>query len=694
MNDTQFDNFFNDKLRDFAVPVPASLWDKVVEAQLDRYFGEQLREHVAPVPDGLWDKITDQQFDHFVADKVEDAVSPIPAGLWDKITDKQFDSFVSGKLDETEVPVPANLWDKISDQQFDSFIAGQLGNTEATVPTGLWDKINDKQFDGFVASKFDNTEAPVPANLWDQINDQQFDHFVAGKLADHEAPVPEGLWKKIMPEEEDDRVVFWWFRYPAAAVLILGILLAGAWGGYKYYQSGVKSEELGVKSQQPVSPDNNSTVQSNQTPVTGNQQPATDNSSQSAVGSPQSGVRSEESGVKSEKSETPVDNSTVLNNHAPVTGNRQPVTANSSQSAAGSSQPLSGNSDVSVAGNRAKKFSLRPPVNSADKHLQTDPNDPLRNQLALQKKNDGTEPDDPTSAAESIESYTPNHLQAFIIPTDAGQTTGTHALQQLSTANHTNQFRNIIICPPDRKNRNTDWFLEAYVSPDVSMKSFTNVSATALYVAKKDSNEHAQIGYTAGLRIVKPITDNILVKAGVQYTQINQQYVYRVENEVKTTTVVTQRTIIRAPGDTVIVNDTSTLQTIGFRNNTVKNRYRSFDLPISVGYQFGNDDLKIGINAGVVLNLSSWYQGVLMDSTYAVKTLNSDGNGVYKTNIGLGLIGGISVVKKLGEDMHLFCEPYFRYNLSDMTSPQAKYRQRFSLGGLSVGLRINLNRNN
>jgi hypothetical protein len=171
--------------------------------------------------------------------------------------------------------------------------------------------------------------------------------------------------------------------------------------------------------------------------------------------------------------------------------------------------------------------------------------------------------------------------------------------KQLSTLNHTNQFKSVIICPSDKRG-NTDWLLEVYASPDIAMKSVTNTSASALYMAKKDSSEAMQIGYSAGIRLVKPITDNILLKAGINYTQVNQKYVYRTENEVKTTTVVTVRTIIRAPGDTVVVQDTSVLQTVGFKNNTVNNRYRSFDIPVTLA-----TSLAMMISSSV--SMRAWY---------------------------------------------------------------------------------------
>jgi hypothetical protein len=212
-----------------------------------------------------------------------------------------------------------------------------------------------------------------------------------------------------------------------------------------------------------------------------------------------------------------------------------------------------------------------------------------------------------------IEPYQQNHLQAgSTIPTEIPHIDGSmNMLDKKVVAHHYGQFKSVIICPSD-KNRNTDWFLEAYLSPDLAFRSITNNTASQAYLLRKDSSESMRVGYTAGIRLVKPITDNFLVKAGVQFTQMNQKYVYRTENEVKTITVVSTRTIIRAPGDTVIIRDTSVLQQIGFKNNTVINRFRTIDVPVMVGYQFGNEDLKIGVNAGVVFNMSSWYEGVML----------------------------------------------------------------------------------
>ena len=651
MNDTQFDDYFNDKLKDHAAPVPAGLWEKVAEGQLDQFIGSSLKDAEATVPEGLWDKITDSQFDNFIGDQLFDQKAPVPSGLWDKITDGQFDNFVGGQLQDHQAPVPSDMWDRVSDGQFDNFIGEKL---------------------------FDHT-APVPAGLWDSINDGQFDQFVADQFRDHEAPVPAGLWEKVKPEEDDDKVGFIWFRYPAVAAVLIGIMLAlGTWAGYRFYlsQKNIDTEQtLSNPSNKKGNTDANKPIEPN---VPAGQQKAIP-------------VTPEDAANK----QIPADHS----------GNAVPSTTDAGNTPE-SKKIVESSSEVSVSGMAKKKMirangelntspknqsglDLKPTVNN-NNDISSNTYDIFKNKIAITPATNNSVIDD---NGIPVEPYQQNLLTAFTIPTGMNRNTGMIE-KQLSTLNHTSQYRNVIICPSDNKNRNTDIYVEAWGSPDMVFKSVSNVSATPLFLSRKDSSESMQLSYSAGLRLVKPITNNIIFKTGIQYSQANQKYVYRTENEVKTTTVVTLRTIIRGPGDTVVVKDTSTLQTIGFRNNTVKNRYRSFDIPVTIGYQFGDDDLKFGINAGVMINLSSWYEGVILDSSLATVTLNKTGNNVYKTNIGLGLYGGVSVIKRLSDDMHIFFEPYFRYGLSNMTTSQSKYNQKFSVGGLAIGLRINLNRNN
>jgi len=612
------------------------------------------------------------------------------------MSDNQFDNFINGKLKDHSAPVPSGLWDKVKDTQLDHFIGDKLKDHIAPVPTDLWDKVTDIQFDNFIGDTLNAHVAPVPGNLWERITDGQFDNFVAGKLTDHTAPVPAGLWEKVRPKDDNDRKGFILFRYPVAALVLLALLLGGSLGGYLYFHSQKNTGVDGVNintnpATNAITPDSKEKIQ----------EPAAipGNTNASAI-TPATPANPSYNEQKNNSQANQGDN------NQPANAGSQPTTHSASGEFSrheGLSNHLPPVNQLSTTRNNQKTSSINP---STGFNLRPNSSTTVNGGIPVYK--DGilngnnsnnaaiykaTDTDD--NSIELIPPYQSNLLTAVTIPTNTGRFNGLQSLldKQLATTRHTSEFRNVIICPSDNKNRNTDWFIEAYVSPDLAFKSVTNNTASQQYLLRKDSSESSQIGYSAGLRLVKPITDNIILKTGFQYTQMNQKYVYRTENEIKTITVVSVRTIIRAPGDTVIVRDTSILQQIGFRNNTVVNRFRSFDIPVTLGYQFGNEDLKIGINAGVVFNISSWYQGVILDSSLATVPLVKGSNSmVYKSNIGLGLYGGISIIKRLSDDLHIFAEPYFRYNLSSMTTPQAAYNQKFSLGGLSIGLRFNLNR--
>ncbi len=257
--------------------------------------------------------------------------------------------------------------------------------------------------------------------------------------------------------------------------------------------------------------------------------------------------------------------------------------------------------------------------------------------------------------------------------------------------NHARNIRNVIICPSDKKMHNTDWDIELFSSPFYAFKTVTNNTASTDFLSRKDSSEKMNIGYSAGFSVIKPLNSNFSLKAGIQFTQANEKLTYRTENELKTTTVITVRNITLANGTTITVSDTSILQQIGYKTNTVNNRYKTIDVPVLLAYQLGNEDFRIGVNAGILFNVTSWYNGVTLDTSFMPQPITKESNVTYKNNIGLGLYAGLSFTKRINYNTLIFAEPYLRYNLSNMTTPQSTFNQRFTIGGLALGVRFNLN---
>jgi hypothetical protein len=525
------------------------------------------------------------------------------------------------------------------------------------------------------------------------MTDNQFDQFVRAKLQDHSAPVPAGLWDKVNPARDDDdrKVIVLPPKNRYGLPVLLGLLIAASITGYLLLRAdGTASNTSGTGAE----------AQTAATGATLNNKPANEPAAASAL-SQQSNSKTTNQDQQSSNTLNP-SAAVTLATTAPVksAGEAQPVSNPHTTSTDNNTSHLQTNagSDLNntTVNSKRSRFDNAALMNTSLKggshSAQTVPNT-RNNALSLSATSKDEEPATTEAAEAAVWTVNPYLAPGSLVQAYQPGDQVMNSLKSLkeNAAAHSKSFKSVIICPTD-KNRNTDWFAEVYVSPDAAFKSFRNINASAQYLAKKDSSEHMQPGFTAGVRLVKPITDNFLIKTGLQYSQINQKFTYRTENEVRTITVISVRTIVRAPGDTITVTDTSTAQQFGYKNNSIRNRYRSIDVPLILGYQFGGDNLKFGINAGVIFNLSSWYQGVILDTSLTAVPISKGSNMLYKSNIGLGLYAGFSIMKQLGENTQLFFEPYFRYNLSNMTNSNASFSQKFSLGGLSIGLRYNLKR--
>lgn len=550
--------------------------------------------------------------------------------------------------------------------------------------------MNNKAFDTIIHQKLHSYSAPVPTGLWDKIaakdlseSSNPFDEFVQHKLYHHTAEAPSQLWDKIqtalIPQEPNTanldegeeekkrrrRFIFWLPQELRVAASVILVLLIGTVAAYLYNYRF---------------------------------------SAETVIDKPAAPAQVQESGSTNQPAlvqENP--NKQDDHKNALNTGNTEEKTENTAEKMA------TGEADAETAPNTVSAIKKEEKARNASPSWKLD----KKNKTASFKERSSVFPYDQRLNLNGQNINTPGKIQlnkisetALAEPEEEAYTVAEKAgnafIRQNKNAwrgnnhnvnayQHASSFKNVIICPTDRKRRNPDWDLEVYISPDMAFKTVSNNTATAQLLNSKDSSESLRPGFTAGFRIVKPLNDYLSIKTGLQYSQINERFTYKTENETRTTTVVTVRSIVRAPGDTLFVRDTSTLTQVGFKTNTVKNRFRTLDIPVLASVQFGNDNLKWGVTAGAIVNLSSWYEGVLLDSSLAAVAVGKDNGMMYKKNIGLGLYAGFHVTKRINYNTQLFFEPYFRYNLSNMTTTGAPFNQKFSIGGLAIGLRFNLN---
>lgn len=514
------------------------------------------------------------------------------------------------------------------------------------------------------------------------MTDNTFDRFVRDKLRDHQSSVPPGLWEKIERKKDKDRKGG--FFLPSIALWgVLLFVVAGV--GIGYYLSktdGNSSNNLGQVTETAAAKKGGEVtgVEKNNTPSSSNAGNEDDHTTNTSTGiDTRDNTNNSVTADKNNPDNTRV-NIVPRNRKADTDGiamapkkkgrgirNRTPGQT--------TKNPAKYDSGGNLIGTGSELAAVRKPKTTKRGNNWGSGKDYLFNQ---------DEPQQTITGREDV--VLKNHSLLT-----RGKTA--YNLRSLATGLKENldlsDVKIISIdCPPNGRIRRNDWYLEVYGSPDLVIKSVKSNSNAAL-VSKKDSTESQQVSYTAGFRISKSIGENLLLKTGLQFSQINERFDLRTENERRIITVVTIRTVQGSTGADSTISDTSTVEQIGYRLQRSYNRYRSIDIPILLSYEFGNENLKFAVNAGAIVNLYSWYSGNTLNDSLGVVSLGSKGTGVYKQNIGVGMYAGFSIIKPVSGKFDLFLEPYFRYNFSNM-SRSSGYSQRFNAMGINLGIRYKL----
>lgn len=237
-------------------------------------------------------------------------------------------------------------------------------------------------------------------------------------------------------------------------------------------------------------------------------------------------------------------------------------------------------------------------------------------------------------------------------------------------------------CPSIIKNAaGNKRYFEFYAGPDFGFRSLQDTGNSA-YLQKRRESTSFKSAFSAGVRYTRVFSNSMSVRAGINFSQINEKFSYNQGNVVQVTY------IINANGDTV-----GSYTTTGSRYKTTVNRYRTVDIPLTIGYEVGNGKLHANINAGAVVNLYSWQKGDVLDTAgNPVSITTGKGSSPYqfKTNAGVGFIGAVSVYYKLNDKLHIMAEPYFRYNFTPMNKENITLKQKYQTAGLRLGVRLDL----
>ena len=230
-------------------------------------------------------------------------------------------------------------------------------------------------------------------------------------------------------------------------------------------------------------------------------------------------------------------------------------------------------------------------------------------------------------------SHAESGSRTFSAPVDSNET----ELNKTAVQNDSPDATHLVKAPTRDSLRNKDlkkpeaeskpdhrkWFLDLYVSPDYPIVS-------------PRENEQSKFSYSLGIKLNRSFGEHFSIKTGIQFSQIN------------------------LAGDSLS------------GGNTI--RLMRFDLPVFAGYSLGNEKFKTTFNGGAILNLYSWLGGNVAPD-------------YFKTNTGLSLYLGVNLEKRIDERISIFCEPYYRYQLTPMTVSTISSMKFIDIVGINIGAR-------
>jgi len=495
-----------------------------------------------------------------------------------------------------------------------------------------------EHFDDMMRRKLEEHESHVPKNLFDKISsqmaveDEMFDTGIREKLSAYEADIPADMWNRIHKTSDRKKPVAWWIAAAVLAFLAAGVVYTNTNNNNK--KQGADATHSLVVNKQPVS-DNT---------ITGVNDAVTDTNTLSDPGD-----AATQKTIAYESNTNPVSAPKNVYNNSEMTRN--------------------GNG-IFRKNNSAEKVPFLKSSSSVYARPETDKTI-IGETLA--------EPDEPDvfSAGNRSLLALASAAKGKLTPQQLFKTFG----------------RGPIDCPDIFGNNTGGWYVDGYISPMMNFKQVSGKIPGKNVAEGMDSSLHRQVSFNTGFSLVKTFGNGLLMKTGLQYNQVNELFKITQVNEIKTITTISVRTVIIAPGDTVYIRDTTRVQQMGTITRQTQNRYKSWDIPVIFGYEFGGKGIRINANAGVIANIRTIYSGSLRDTAQRTHILFSDGDSaIYKTKIGLSLYAGFSLLKPVFTNTDFFVEPFARFNLKNTTTGTAWFNQKNIVAGISFGLRYKISK--
>ncbi|MDA9332643.1 PorT family protein [Saprospiraceae bacterium] len=243
-------------------------------------------------------------------------------------------------------------------------------------------------------------------------------------------------------------------------------------------------------------------------------------------------------------------------------------------------------------------------------------------------------------------------------------------------------------CPSFVTDR-TGVYLDFYLSHELPFSTLkAKVEELEPYGTLRSNSEGPTYSFSAGVRLTLMLPNGLGLKTGLNYSQVNERFTYVDYDSDMVKEVITITTV-----DGMEVRDTNIIIIPGTRDVVSTNKYRSFDIPLLLSYEWDvRERTYMTMNGGIYLNLLFKESGkILSPSGEVIDLADSSGDKlvIFKNNIGLSLFGSVGLHYRMNSNIDLILEPNIRLLVKSATVDAYSLEHKWMTIGLITGLRYN-----
>jgi len=237
------------------------------------------------------------------------------------------------------------------------------------------------------------------------------------------------------------------------------------------------------------------------------------------------------------------------------------------------------------------------------------------------------------------------------------------------------------------------WSVWVSFTPEISYKFMANTNGRELddYIAERKKVESSFFAFRSGVGVRHASKNGMRFSAGFEYGQMTEIFQDSVDlGSELFFDLDAPAKFVREEDETlspISGGRWRVIQTIQYRK--IFNRYKSYDIPVSIGYGFQNDKFGLHVDVGAILNLRLKARGQIYDrmnpEDEARSIINlADKDGVIENNIGLNLFASAAINYHISPAVTFELGPQFRYGLNSFTTESFGVQTRYHQLGLKT----------